>query len=561
MKKNILLSLVAIAALMVSCKEKEDPTPAGSITAETVEYTIPTEGTEEAEQFIAFTTNAAWTATVKGDWLSITPKKGEAGEGKIKLIAAPNETNDALVATVVVTVEGAVKEFTVTQLQKDAFSLVAESATIGADGGEVELKVMTNVAYDVTIPEDATWIKKAETKAYGEQVTKFVVDAYAETDATRDATLTVTAEGFEPLSFTITQNGLQTKVWSVDMHSVMNRVTGYAPAEGEVAGTSVSLAVWGDKLVVCAGDGSKPVLLDIATGEKKGDLDTGDAKAMYVTNDDAGNLVFCNRVFNYWTSYAFFTDWYMKPGDTAPTKLASTKDEEYYPSYIGAGLAVRGDVTKDAAIIAPWEGAGGYGDNMILGWNVKGGVASNYSQITISGFIGTDWLAGYWMSNPYRYVGYALLGNDLANGGLLSAYEKNTIYAFDGTGAATELHEIYVPYDNGGTIENVSSNYAANCLDYRTINGKDYGVFVLSPLWSWAGSPVITIFDPATKEEVYTAYSPSTYILEDDAPDALTPEVLSTAAAVRLVAAEDGIMLYHINNSCSSIEAYHVVVK
>ena len=549
---------MAIAVALVSCKKEEQIVP--EIKADKTEVTVPTAGTEDEDVFIEFESNVEWTAALKEaiDWGSITPAKGVAGKGKIKIIADANQGNDARTVVVVVTAGAAQKEFTVTQLQKDAFSLVAESAEVGAEGGEVEIKVMTNIAYEVVLPDGASWVKLATTKAYGEQVTKVTVEAFDELDGEREAVLAVKAAGFEAQEFTITQNGPQTKKWSVDMHNVMNRVSSYTPAGEEVAGTAVSLAVWGDKLVVCAGDGSKPVLLDKTTGEKKGELDTGSAKAMYVTNDDAGNLVFCNRVYNYWTSYAFFTIWYMKPGDSTPTKLVSTADSEYYPSYIGAGLNVRGDVTKDAAIAAPWEGVLGVsGENMVLAWNVKGGVAQPYVKITVVDFPGISWWGGYWCEMPTHFPGFALTGNDIAKGAVASVYDTNTICYIGADCKSTAIQKISVPYtDESGKVIDASGNYNSGCLDYRSINGKDYFVCALS---SFYNSAIIGVYDVATKELVYSPEI-SNYSVADDPKEPING-LVSTAAAVRLQQVSDGFELYHINNSCSAIEAFWCPLK
>lgn len=544
MKKNILLSLAAIAALMVSCTPTDDtPTVKGSITAETVEYTIPTAGTEEVEQFIEFTTNAAWTATVKGDWLSITPKKGEAGEGKIKLIADANKTNDTLVATVVVTVEGAVKEFTVTQLQKDAFSLVAESATIGADGGEVELKVMTNVAYDVTIPEDAIWIKKFETKAYGEQVTKLVVDAYAEIDATRSATLTVAAKGFEPLSFTLTQNGLQTKVWSVDLRTVMNHVATFEKTYGDDSidsySTVVSLALYDGNLVVCAGDGSNPVILDKKTGEKKGELNTGDIVPVTITNDEAGNLVFCNRVWNWWNSRIDFSIWYMKPGESAPEKLVSTQEQDYGfgPSYIGYSLSVRGDVTKDAVVVAPFEGVAGVtGEKQILAWNVKDGVAGSFIKQDITGFSFSD---GYWFQSPNNSPAYALLGTTLEFGALFGVYGENSLYQVSGEGSCSLLKK-----------DAIDGNHALNAIEIRTVGDKMFLAIAAETFFDYS-NPQVILVDVATQEILYECES----IRYGEFGSG------NTGCDVTLESAEGGVNVYYIANNSAAIEAFHIPVE
>ncbi len=554
--KRILLFATVAALALVSCKKDETVTP--EIKANQTEYTLPLEGTEETTFYVEFTTNVDWTAAVKEDveWISISPKKGVAGAGKIKIVAVANSDNDPRTAVLVVTAGTAQQEFTLTQPQKDAFSLVKSSAEIDRNGGTVEVKVMTNIDYTVTIPSDVTWITKADTKAYGEQTTVLNVAAYDELDGERVAEITVSAAGFDNLTFTVTQSGPKAKIWSVDMHDVMNRVASYVPADGEEDGTAVSIAVWGDKVVVCAGDGSKPVLLDKATGEKKGELDTKDAKAMYVTNDDAGNLVFCNRVYNYWTSYVFFTIWYMKPGDTEPTKLVSTHDSEYYPSYIGAGLNVRGDITKNAAIVAPWNGVIGVtGENMVLAWNVKNGVAEAFKKITVNGFPGISWWAGYWCEVPLHFPGIALMGDDLSNGFFLSVYDTNTICYVGSDNNSKEVYKLYVPYDQDGEEIDAVGNYNSGCLDCRNINGKTYIACDLSSIY---GGTILRVYDSDSKQ-VYEAFA-ANYLREDDPKDPHNG-LISTTAAVRLEATSDGFNCYHISNSSSSIEAFSVPVK
>lgn len=545
---------MAIAVALVSCKKEEQIVP--EIKADNTEITVPTDGAEGKKVFIEFETNVDWTASLKEaiDWGSISNKKGAAGKGQVYITADPNQTNDARVAVIVVKAGTAEKEFTVTQLQKDAFSLVSDSAEIGAEGGEVEIKVMTNIPYEVAIPDDASWVKAVATKAYGEQVTKITVDAFDKLDDSRTAVFTVTAAGFEAQKFTITQKGPSTLLWSVDMHGVMNRVASYVPAGEEVAGTAVSLAVWGEYLVVCAGDGSKPVLLDKKTGEKKGELDTGDAKVMAITNDDAGNLVFSNRVYNYWTSYAFYTIWYMKPGDTKPTKLCSPADTEYYPSYIGGTLSVRGDVTKDAAIASPWEGVPGVtGDNMVLAWNVKDGVAT-YVKQTLTGIVAISWNVGYWCALPNNYPGYALAGTSVSDGAVMAVYNENVVYAVPESGECQKLMELHMVSDE---VEYIG-NYNPSAMEIRKIGGKNYFALALSNFFG--GNPVITVYDADSKDVVYTAGNTISYAAEDDPKEPFS-DLISTTADVMMESTEGGMILYHINNSCSSIEAFKVPLK
>ncbi len=279
--KKILFSLMAIAVALVSCKKEEQIVP--EIKADKTEYQIPLAGTEEAEFFVEFTTNVDWTAKLKEtyDWCTIVGSKGTAGEGKVKVIAEENKTNDERVAVVVVTAGVAQQEFKLIQAQVNKIALVSESAEIDSKGGEVELKVMTNIPYEVTIPEDVTWVKKAATKAYGEQVTKLTVDAYSEFEP-RAAKILVSAEGFEPLTFTVNQTGRATVSW---VKKPATDWTGFVPANG------ARLAVYGDYVLLA--NGSQILALNPADGTVAQTITLPEGmKAQSLCVDDAGNVIF-----------------------------------------------------------------------------------------------------------------------------------------------------------------------------------------------------------------------------------------------------------------------------
>lgn len=557
--KKVLLSLMAIAVALVSCKKEEQIVP--EIKADNTEITVPTDGAEGKKVFIEFETNVDWTASLKEaiDWGSISNKKGAAGKGQVYITADPNQTNDARVAVIVVKAGTAEKEFTVTQLQKDAFSLVSDSAEIGAAGGEVEIKVMTNIPYEVAIPDDASWVKAVATKAYGQQVTKVTVDAFDKLDDERKAVLTVTAAGFEPQKFTITQKGPESKIWGIDLRTVMNHVATYTKTymtwnsdKGDYSTetpvtmkTFASIALYDGNLVVCAGDGSKPVILDKQTGEKKGELSTGDIEPITITGDEAGNLVFCNRVANWWNSYVDFSVWYMKPGDKTPTLLASTKTQGYEngPSYIGYSLSVRGDVTKNAAIVSPWEGVDGGGENMVLAWEVKDGKVGTYVKQTLTGFEGLiGWYgeAGYWSGAPDNSPAYALMGTSLSDGAIMGLYSENIPYYVAADGSCTKLVES-APF--GG-------NNAFNTMEIRNVNGKPYAVLAGETFFTYA-KPVIHVVDMATKEIVFTA-----------ATRLYAEELIGNAGCdVTLEAADGGINIYYVANNSSAIEALWCPLK
>ena len=558
--KKILFSLMAIAVALVSCKKEEQIVP--EIKADKTEYQIPLAGTEEAEFFVEFTTNVDWTAKLKEtyEWCTIAGSKGTAGEGKVKVIAEENKTNDERVAVVVVTAGVAQQEFKLIQAQVNKIALVSESAEIDSKGGEVELKVMTNIPYEVTIPAEATWVTKAATKAYGEQVTKLTVDAFDELDGVRTAEISVKAEGFDALTFTITQKGPQTKLWGIDLSTVLNHVNSYTKTymtwnsekgdystESKITmNTVASIALYDGNLVVCAGDGSKPVILDKKTGEKKGELNTGDVEPITITNDEAGNLVFCNRVNNWWSSYVDFSIWYMKPGDKTPTLLASTKAQGYEngPSYIGYSLSVRGDVTKNAAIASPWEGVGGGGENMVLAWEVKDGKAGNYVKQILTGFEGLkSWYdaPGYWSGAPNNSPAYALMGTNLSDGAIMALYDENIPYYVAADCSCTKLME----------TAPISSNNAFNAMEIRTVNGKQYAVIAGDTFFTYS-KPEIYVIDMATKEIVFT---PSTTLYSEDLAGG------NVGCDITFETAEGGMNLYYIANNSSAIEAFWCPLK
>lgn len=539
MKKLALF--VSLAIMAIACTQKEI---VPEITCEVDKVAVPVNGTLDEDIFVSFTSNVPWKASIKEsvDWCKVSPAEGAAGEGKVKLIIAETKELDARTATLILSANTAFKEISIVQGQVDAFELAATEAEVGAEGGEVLVKAMTNINWSVEIPTDCNWIKVVASKAYGEKSIALNVDPYNEYDSSRSATLKIVAAGVEDVTFTIDQSGPSSCIWSVDMRQYVDMVNSFSNAVSETVPTNVSMALFNGDVLVCAGDGKYPVIIDKATGEKKGELNTGDIKPGYITNDDAGNLVFCSRVWNYWVDYVFFEVFYMTPGSSEVKKLVSCHDDEYYPSYIGAGLSVKGDVTKKAAIAAPWEGVEGVtGDNMVLCWQIENGAkVGTYTKGTITGFVGISWLAGYWMQSPDNFPGFALLSDTLTDGALFACYDENVLYYVDQNFACSALAN-----------EILDSNSTPNALDIRTINSKQYlavsgGTYF--PQWCY---PPMRIVDMATKEVIAEPVTHSFNIGDDAA-------AVGASAAVRMEAAEGGMIVYHINNNCSVIEAIMV---
>ena len=629
MKKITMILAVALAAIACN-KTSEDVVPEIRLANEEA-IVIPQEGTDGIA--VQFNASVDWTAAVKNasDGLAVvvTPKSGSAGDARVTIVADKNETNDNLTATLEIKAGTAVKELSITQLQKDAVSADFQRLyEVPVEGQVITFNVAHNIEFTAE-SDPAEWIQKVESKAMSETEVSFNV--MANTGAAREGKIIVKAAGLPDAvatvkqeawvlslevseksfeftteggskEFTVTSNteynvtvdendwltvdgedGKYTvtaientnlarreasitiapkdeayaenakiiavsqagtdenTLWSVNMTEVAFPRVGTFTYVEQTVPTNVSMALFNGDVLVCAGDGTAPVILDKATGQKKGVLDIGNIKPGYITNDDAGNLVFCNRVWDYWKDYTFFTIYYMKPGDTEVTKLVSTADEEYYPAYIGAGLSVKGDVTKKAAIAAPWEGVAGVtGDNMVLCWQVTDGKAGNYVKGTLTGFIGIGWMQGYWMQSPNNFPGFALIGDDLSDGAFLTVYDENKLYKVNADFTCTLLSDD--PVLDGNNISNALYTYNTSDNAYLVVSGGVY--------FSQWGSPVIRIFNQADKSLVADC---TTHSFCTEPGDGFC------SAAVRMEnTAENGLVVYHINNACSVIEAIRI---
>lgn len=544
------------AIAVIACNPNDSIVPEINVTS--TETTIPVAGTEDMSFKVTFNANVDWKAALKTptEWCGITPASGVAGDASVTVIAQANPTKENRSVVLVITADSAVKEIELTQLQTNAFELVATEATVDAAAGTYELKVMTNVPYTVTVEEAATWLTVAEAKAYEEKTTTLSYTAFDALDETRSATVTVSAEGLDDLTFTLVQEGPKSVIWSKDLTQVASRNSTYTNSVGETFSVMYSLAVFGDDLVLCLGDGSAPILIDKATGEKKGNLNTGDVRPMSIANDDAGNLVISNRVYNYWTSYEFFTVWYIKAGTTDVVKLLSIYDDyEYYTSYVGASIAVRGDVTKNAVIGTAWEGVSGVsGENMILAFNVVDGKVPEYTKLTLANVQALDWWEGYWCNAPSNYPGYDFLGTSTAQGGLLSVYNQNLLNVFDSTGACVVASDTPL----------AGSNYASNSMDIVEINGKQYLAVASAHHFSDYGEdPSLVIYDIESTSAVAVAKT-TNYALTGEVDDkgnpTYKPGICATADVV-MEASGDGFDVYYVDNNCSSIEAFHYALK
>ena len=357
--KKIALFLMAAAAV-ISCN-KEEFVP--HVDFAPVEVTIPTAGTDELAEPVTFnfTANAAWTAEVKGEnvieWLSISPKKGEAGEASIKFTATANTAKENRTATLEINVEGLETIVVpVVQLQKNAIDVNADAAyTVSFKGGSVEIEVGHNVDY--TYEVDADWL--VETKAYTTDKLTFTVAEQEVNAPARTATVTVYSELGVVMIVTITQEAWSPIAWT-------NSLTELGAGAGRVG-----VAVAGDKVYFTAN--GELFAADAATGAgaTKVALPEGFV-AGGVHVDDAGNLMVSgpDRVVSDGTCGQL--QLYKVAADGTYTPLVDYNSANYWCTEMG-NFRVKGDINGDALIMAYiCVGTGHY-----AAWEVKGGVVGD----------------------------------------------------------------------------------------------------------------------------------------------------------------------------------------
>ena len=114
---TLILTAAAAAALMAAgCHEKPEGEEGSVSLHSDVEMTLSASATDTT---ISFTATAEWTAAVEdGDWLSVSPASGEAGEIAATLSASANNEAEARTATVRITC--GTDETTVTVTQEGA---------------------------------------------------------------------------------------------------------------------------------------------------------------------------------------------------------------------------------------------------------------------------------------------------------------------------------------------------------------------------------------------------------------------------------------------------------
>ena len=461
--KKIALFLMAAAAV-ISCN-KEEFVP--HVDFAPVEVTIPTAGTDELAEPVTFnfTANAAWTAEVKGEnvieWLSISPKKGEAGEASIKFTATANTAKENRTATLEINVEGLETIVVpVVQLQKNAIDVNADAAyTVSFKGGSVEIEVGHNVAYTYEVSAD--WL--VETKAYTTDKLTFTVAEQEVNAPARSATVTVYSELGVVMIVTITQEAWSPISWT-------NSLTELGAGAGRVG-----VAVAGDKVYFTAN--GELFAADAATGAgaTKVALPEGFV-AGGVHVDDAGNLMVSGPDIM-WEAGGQLQLYLVTEAGYTP--LVDYNSANFWCTEMG-NFRVKGDVTKDAVIAAYVCGQTAYG----LYWEVKSGVVGESAYVQLPDM---SWDASTGVVTP--------AGATLADGLYCITYGNDyDLFYYDGA-EWTKTWESPASW-----MENF------NCISTTEVGGKTYLALTMSCHFDYDYTDIVVldVTDPKAAAQVFS---------------------------------------------------------
>ena len=465
--KKMLYALCLMAGLaVVACEQEEAFVP--HLDFPPTEVTLPTAGTEDLAEpvMVKFNANAAWTATLTGEgvaeWLSISPKSGEAGEAAIKLDAIANKGKENRTASLEIAVEGletvVVK---VTQLQKNAIDVNAEDVySVSFEGGVVEIEVGANVAY--TYEADAEWL--VETKAYTTDKLTFTVPAQEVNAAARTATVTVYSELGVVKVVTVAQEAWSPIKWS-------NSLSEMGAAAGRVA-----VAAVGDKVYFTAA--GELWAADEATGANAAKVTLPEGfVAGGVHTDDAGNLLVSGPDIM-WEAGGQL-QLYKVNADGTYTALVDYNSANFWCTEMG-NFRVKGDVTKNAVITAYVCGATSYG----LYWEVKDGVVADAAYVQLPDY---SWDASTGVVAP--------AGATLADGLFCITYgAAYDLYYYDGA-------EWTAAWDSPASwMENF------NCISTAEVGGKKYLALTMSCHfdYDYTDLVVLDVTNPKAAAQVFS---------------------------------------------------------
>ena len=341
--------------------------------------------------------------------------------------------------------------------------------------------------------------------------------------------------------------GSESELWYVEMEGI-----GIPCVETN----NQSLAVCGKYLVACPGTGEAPILLNKNTGKKEMTMTlSGGVVPGYVCNDDAGNLLISNH------TDATFCIWKTTDVNATPELLLSYENTMGYP--LGGSFKVQGDINGDALIVAPfWGTEVGGGQNNIIFWHITGGVISEPTIQAITGFVGINWMQGYWNTVSNSPLAFTPLGTRIEDGLLLSIYDENTLYYVDGTTfTCSKLLDCYpTTFEAGNAPINRS-------MSAKHFNNARYVALFATGAWpAWGVNTYIYLYDMTSLAGMNGTINETSALMFNIEPETFYEQGggqggnVAPTGDVILVPSSDGyyMALYCIDNNNRVVVGYQV---
>ena len=143
------------------------------------------------------------------DWIVDEASARGMSSHTLQYTILPNETYDSRSAEIIFYDKNSdLKEtLTITQVQMDAIILSQKEINVAKEGETIEVKVNTNVDFEVQIPSDATWITQTDSRALTEKSIYLKIAENTGDDAREAEILFINKESQISESYIINQSG------------------------------------------------------------------------------------------------------------------------------------------------------------------------------------------------------------------------------------------------------------------------------------------------------------------------------------------------------------------
>lgn len=147
------------------------------------------------------------------DWITDEASSRGMSSHTLKYVIATNEGYDSRSAEIIFYDKNSdLKEtLKVVQAQKDAIIISEKNFSVSREGGTIEVKVNTNVDFEVQIPSDVTWVSQTSSRALSEKSIYLKVEENTSEDNRSTSIMIVNQDSQINEIIVISQQGLENK--------------------------------------------------------------------------------------------------------------------------------------------------------------------------------------------------------------------------------------------------------------------------------------------------------------------------------------------------------------